>query len=220
MNKTKQHKFISFLKERLTKKLPGIEAHKAMSPKVGEDFHRTFTPSPDAKESAVLALLFGEEPDFKALFTVRTNNISHSGQISFPGGSLEEGETAEDAALRETCEEVGIPSENIELIGRLTKLYVPPSNSLITPVLGYAEKIPKLKVNPAEVAEAFSIKIDDFHTDRNIESEIWDFDGVKVETPFWNVHEEVPLWGATAMMLREIMDLYKEYLSKNENRIL
>jgi 8-oxo-dGTP pyrophosphatase MutT (NUDIX family) len=91
------------------------------------------------------------------VFTLRSRNLlSHSGQISFPGGLCEVDETPVQTALRETEEEIGISNNTIEIIGQLTPLFVLPSNSYIFPVVGYSNQFLDIKINHNEVEEAFS----------------------------------------------------------------
>jgi len=99
-----------------------------------------FLPPEDggARESAVL-VLFGEGPDGPdLLLTERSHTMrSHPGQVSFPGGRLEPGETAVDAALREAREETGLDPAGVEILGALPELWLPPSNYAVTPVVGW-----------------------------------------------------------------------------------
>ena len=100
-----------------------------------------FTPPPggDAREGAVL-MLFGDGPDGgELLLTERAHDMrSHPGQVSFPGGSIDPGETAVEAALREAQEEVGLDPASVEVFGRLPQLWLPPSNFAVTPILGWS----------------------------------------------------------------------------------
>ncbi len=201
--------FIVFLKERIKMDLPGIEAHKLMAPKIGNDYYRSFKTEKDAYKSAVLVLFVRINDKLHILFTLRSQNISHSGQISFPGGRAEFNETDEVTALRETKEEVGI-SKDIEIIGRLSTLFVPPSKSLIIPIVGYMDYPPEISVNSDEVQEAFTIPFDYFLTNDYLKREVWNFNGKDVEVPFWNIHT-TPLWGATAMILMELIEISKEF---------
>ncbi len=99
-----------------------------------------FTPPPggDARPGAVL-MLFGEgEQGGELLLTERAHDMrSHPGQVSFPGGSVDPGETAVEAALREAEEEVGVDPASVEVFGRLPELWLPPSNFAVTPILGW-----------------------------------------------------------------------------------
>ena len=99
-----------------------------------------FLPPEDgsARESAVL-MLFGEGPAGPdLLLTERSRTMrSHPGQVSFPGGSIDPGETPEQAALREAQEETGLDPQGVEVIGRLPQLHIPVSNFAVTPVIGW-----------------------------------------------------------------------------------
>jgi 8-oxo-dGTP pyrophosphatase MutT (NUDIX family) len=100
----------------------------------------TFLPPEDhdARSSAVL-ILFGEGergPDL--LLTERSHTMrSHPGQVSFPGGRLDPGEGPHEAALREAYEETGLDPAGVEIIGDLPQLWIPPSNNVVTPVVGW-----------------------------------------------------------------------------------
>jgi 8-oxo-dGTP pyrophosphatase MutT (NUDIX family) len=90
------------------------------------------------RRSAVL-MLFGEGPDGPdLLLTERSHTMrSHPGQVSFPGGAVDPGETAVQAALREAQEEAGVEPSGVEVLGQLPELYLPPSNNAVTPVVGW-----------------------------------------------------------------------------------
>ena len=92
----------------------------------------------ETKKGAVLILLNEGPCGPEVLITLRSNELrSHSGQPSFPGGAVESGETAQEAALRESAEEVGISPETVGVIAQLPELYLPPSNFHVTPILAY-----------------------------------------------------------------------------------
>ncbi len=100
----------------------------------------SFLPPPgsDVRRGAVL-MLFGEGPlGGELLLTERAHDMrSHPGQVSFPGGSLDAGESVVEAALREAEEEVGLEPSSVEVFGLLPELWLPPSNFAVTPVLGW-----------------------------------------------------------------------------------
>lgn len=214
-----QPPFISFLEHRLTKPLPGYDGQRRMAP-FAKTIYEPPTDIDTYKQSAVLALLFNNhERTFDAehleiLLTVRSSELkNHSGQISFPGGRSDAGETIRETALRETCEEVGVKREHITLLGDLTPLYVPVSRSMIYPVIGFHEGKPETRANAGEVEEIFSVTIADLLNPANIDRKPWVVLGREVEVPFWNVGKQTPLWGATAMMIAEIVTLYEEFTS-------
>jgi 8-oxo-dGTP pyrophosphatase MutT (NUDIX family) len=176
---------------------------------------RTYEPPEGAeyRNSAVLALLIQRTPEaaLELTLTVRSSDLkSHSGQISFPGGSCDDGETFEQTALRETHEEIGLPPTSIQLLGALTPLYVPVSTSYIHPIVGFHTGEPDVVLSADEVAEVFYVPLETLTQreamawmQREMFGKVWD-------VPYWNVHPRVPLWGATAMMIRELIALYEE----------
>jgi 8-oxo-dGTP pyrophosphatase MutT (NUDIX family) len=206
--------FLNALRHRLQENLPGKDAHTKMAPRLGDELFRSFEPSVNATPSSVLLLLVGDSiENLEILFTLRSSNLpQHSNQISFPGGHRERDETVIDSALRETEEEIGIPSKQIEIIGLLSALFVPPSDTIITPVVGYLPLKPEIKMNLTEVSECFFVQLNYFLDERNVQQEIWDFAGNKVLVPLWKVHPRVALWGATAMILAEFTEIVKEII--------
>lgn len=108
--------------------------------RISADQLTRFVPPPgsDARRGAVL-MLFGEGANGgELLLTERAHDMrSHPGQVSFPGGSIDPGETPVEAALREAEEEVGVDPDAVEVFGRLPELWLPPSNFAVTPVLGW-----------------------------------------------------------------------------------
>jgi 8-oxo-dGTP pyrophosphatase MutT (NUDIX family) len=205
---------IDFLKKRLMIELPGFESHKKMFPTQKGIPFRTVKATKDAKKSAVLLLIAIEDRTnrISILFTLRSNKLKkHSGQISFPGGKCDENESFEETALRETYEEVGIPKKNIEVLGELSEIFVPPSNNIIKPIVGTCSGIPKLIINPDEVEEAFFIELGDLLLPEKIKVKESNFANFgKADVPYFDIHQEVPLWGATAIILSEFLDLINE----------
>jgi 8-oxo-dGTP pyrophosphatase MutT (NUDIX family) len=115
----------------------------------------------DARQGAVL-ILFGEGPDGPdLLLTERAHDMrSHPGQVSFPGGKLDAGETATEAALREAEEETGLDPGGVEVFAELPELWLPPSNFAVTPVLAWWETpSPVGVVDPAEVHAVYRIPL-------------------------------------------------------------
>lgn len=174
--------------------------------------------APDhANRSGVLVLLFpNEEGELELVLTLRSRNIDHGGQLSFPGGRSEEGESARQTALRETREEVGIAEEEVRVIGSLSNLYIANSNNHVTPVVGYLEKRPALNINPIEVEEVFTVELSSLAGKKNLETEQWNLREYTYHVPYWKVHR-VPLWGATAMMLSEFIELYREWRKRGND---
>lgn len=207
--------FQNFLEKRLNQAtLPGRSSQIRMAPipVSGRAELREMEPSPSADNSAVLLLIFpNKEGVMELILTLRTSNINHGGQLSFPGGRAEEGESPAETALREAREEVDIIPGDVQIAGELSKLYVAHSDNHVTPVVGFLHYTPPLDPNPAEVEEAFTIELDSLLDKKNLAVEQWDLrDDATYRVPYWDVHP-VPLWGATAMMLSEFLDLYREF---------
>jgi len=208
--------FKNKLKTRLSSGLlKGMESHLKMSPKLGTEPYRTLIPSGNPKKSAVLVLLVGERyEDLNILFTLRSSNVQHhKHQISFPGGHKEGNEDVETTALREAMEEVGIEPGTIEILGKLSSLYVPPSETIVVPVVGITNSLGQLKINNGEVEEVILHPLVFFLDKNNVVEEQWDWKGKTINVPLWRIHKSVPLWGATAMILSELIDIVNEMIT-------
>jgi 8-oxo-dGTP pyrophosphatase MutT (NUDIX family) len=157
------------------------------------------------RQAGVLVLVYPEQGDLHVILTRRTDSLSsHSGQISFPGGKHNaEDESFTITALRETCEELGICNGAIQVIGMLSRLYIPPSNFEVYPTVGLLEEPPLLAPNPHEVAEVFTLPLHQLLDSSLKRSEEWDFNGTKVTIPFYAIQGH-KVWGATAIMLSEL----------------
>ena len=176
---------------------------------------REMDPPDDVNRSSVLIVLFpNEERKTELILTLRSNDIDHGGQISFPGGRAEKGESIVETALREAKEEIGIDPESVEIAGQLSNLYVSHSNNLVSPVVGFLNSRPEFAVNPREVEEVFAIEMNSLLKKKNLTEENWDLSKHTYRVPYWDVHR-VPLWGATAMILSELLDLYREFCNEH-----
>ncbi len=206
---------INFIIEKLSQinksNLKGFDSQKKTSPLVNELPFRSLNPDNDAKHSSVLLILTENESKFNVLFTLRSADlINHKGQISFPGGRVEENETYLETALRETEEEIGLNRENLQMLFELSTLYVQPSNSIIHPYVAFLPKKVDFLINPTEVEEVFQIEVDFFRQKDNFHIENWKFGNENVLVPNWKIHPKQVLWGATAMILSEFLDIYED----------
>jgi len=201
-----------FLKVRLTRELPGKQAHFKMLPLVRLP---EFDPIPEkARKSSVLLLLF-EDKNKKicTIFIQRpTYKGVHSNQISFPGGSYHPSDgSLEHTALRETEEEIGLQHDRIHIIGSLTDLYIPPSNFRVRPFIGYSTEMNELVPDKHEVKKIIPVEINEFAGNKNVRSKkIRIQDGSEFDTLYYDVMG-LTIWGATAMILREFSELLDEY---------
>lgn len=133
----------------------------------------------------------------------------HSGQIAFPGGRYEDNDADLcETAMREAEEEIGVSRDSYEIIGQLSDLYVPPSNFLVRAFVAYAPRRPSYIPDPREVQEVIELDFSHFFNSTNIK--VKDFPAHNslnnTSAPYFDV-EGVTIWGATAMMLTELVDL-------------
>jgi 8-oxo-dGTP pyrophosphatase MutT (NUDIX family) len=162
----------------------------------------------DSRPAAVLCLLWEERGQTVVLLTRRSARLrSHTGEIAFPGGRLDDGERALDAARREAHEEVGIEPTSVEIIGQLRPLGTLSSSAAIVPFVGVAEARPTLRPNPSEVDRAFGVSLIELMAPGSYHEERWDVGG-STDRPvhFFDLPGET-VWGATASMLRDLLDV-------------
>ncbi len=145
----------------------------------------------------------------KVVFIRRGEYVGiHSGQIAFPGGRYEESDgDLRETAMREVEEELGIPRDSYEIIGQLTDLYVPPSNFLVRAYVAYTHQRPSYQPDAREVQEVIEVDMAHFFNNNNVK--VKDFPAHNsvnnTSAPYYDV-DGVVIWGATAMMLRELLD--------------
>jgi 8-oxo-dGTP pyrophosphatase MutT (NUDIX family) len=184
-----------------------IVSRLAVSPPIEElltadDLERQHAIAKDGgKPAAVLLLVVNHPGDPTVVFTQRTANLAdHAGQISFPGGRVEEGdESPEHTALRESEEEVGIPRDRVEILGRLPE-YHTGTGYRVTPIVGWAEPPLTYRPDPHEVADVFEVPLAFLLDSGNHRYESAFFKGRMRK--YWALpYGERFIWGATAGML-------------------
>ena len=132
--------------------------------------------------------------------------------MAFPGGKYDEtASNLTNTALRECYEEIGIPMDEIEVIGQLSNLYIQVTNMQVTPVVGFLNKVPTYKLDAFEVEKLFIIELADIFNPLNKVKETWNFRGNDIEVPFYNLQSQ-KVWGATAMMLSEFEQIANEFI--------
>ncbi len=208
---------IHILKKSLKQPLPGQEAQYRMAHVVRRNRQ---SPPPDARMAGVLALFYPKDGDWHIVLIERaTHHRSdrHSGQISFPGGRFEEGDgSLEMTALREAEEEVGVDPGQVELLGRLTELYIPVSNFLVNPFVGVTPTRPAFRPELSEVKAILEVPFQLFQkpetrqkTDLHLAENI-----ILRNVPYFDIHGQI-VWGATAMMLNELVEILNQAESQS-----
>lgn len=194
----------------MRKELPGQEAQMRMAPGVRLPGKKRAV----IKKAGVLILLYPIEQSLYTVFIRRTKYLGiHSGQISLPGGKMEK--TDSDiavTALRETEEEIGINSSDIIIIGYLSQLLIPVSNSLVYPVVGFIPYRPVFKPDLNEVEGVIETPVDEFLQPEVVQNKIENIMSRKVHVPFYNISGN-HIWGATAMIISEFTELLQRIKS-------
>ena len=201
--------FVGELRKALENPLPGMEAHLKVAPFIRRKSKDFLTPQENARKGGVLILLYeDDEKNIRfPLIERSTYDGAHSGQISLPGGKMEEGETLIETALRETEEEIGFPLQSVRVVGLLSKIYVTVSNFSVQPVLAYTGEKPRFIPEPHEVERLIEAKLADLvDVNRVKKKEIKTALGFSVVSPYFDLEENV-VWGATAMILSELVEI-------------
>ena len=197
--------FIDELNQRLQQPLPGISAHNTMA---SETRLKLKMPSPNerTRESAVLILFYPSDNQIFIPLILRPQYDGvHGGQMAFPGGRAEkEDENLIRTALREAQEEIGIRISDVKILGKLTKLFIPPSNFYVQPVIGYMTRKPEFYPDPREVDKVIEISLEDLKNPDKIGRKTLNVRGLEIDTPFYDILETT-VWGATAMMIAELL---------------
>ena len=197
------------LRLRLRDVLPGHTAHLRMAPFHRRDADIHGVHGRDCRQAGVLAIVdVRDEPSF--VLTIRRAELnSHGGQISFPGGKCEYGETHVQAAMRETFEEIGVRPSEYKVAGALTPLFIPPSNFCVHPYLAVLTDDVSWTIDTAEVEDVLIAPFASIADPQNAREGTRQIRDMRVKVPYFDIRGN-QVWGATAMMLAEITDVLRE----------
>ena len=203
--------FIKILKTELEQPLPGtdVQWQMASSDRMARNFPRI--PGKDARIAAVLILLYPVDGSVYTVFMQRHDYVGvHGGQISFPGGKKEPAdENVIQTAIREACEETGVNREEINVIGTLTPLFIPVSNMIVTPVVGWINKTPVFNYKPEEVVFLIEADIKILLDPSIVKTKPFEINGQSLDIKYFDYEGHV-IWGATAMILHELLIILRK----------
>ena len=208
-------KMIDKIKNALRNELPGNEAHLEMISyaRPSADVIRKLGARP--KQSAVIILLYEQNGElyFPLIRRPEYDGV-HSRQIGLPGGQSEpDDKDLNDTAIRECAEETGALAENIHVLGKLTEIYIPPSNFLVRPVVGYYSPYRKFTADPSEVAEIITVSLKSLlKMPIEMRSMYIRNNPHKTNVACFIIGGHV-VWGATAMMLNEFRHIIRSHIA-------
>lgn len=194
--------------------MPGEASHYKMAPiERLKELTKQSLKKNKAKRASVMVLFYPNKAGetHLALILRKTYKGVHSAQVGFPGGRQEVSDlSSRHTALRETQEEIGVLQEDIRVLKKLTKIYIPPSNFFVEPFIGICEKTPQFILQQTEVEALIEVKISDLLDDgiyctRRLSTSY----ATDIEVPAYILNTHV-VWGATAMMLSEVRELLKQ----------
>ena len=205
------NELINNIKTRLNEPLPGSSAHIKLAPYRKDTLNTDFSKY-NPKLASTLLLLYQKNEKTNFVLIQRPDySGTHGGQISFPGGKKEKNESLIETAIRETNEEIGIETSEIKILGKLSQVYVPPSNFLITPYIGYADKMPIFNPDPSEVTKVLEIELNELLKEDVIKEKIITVGAktnnpMNINVPYLDLNNQV-VWGATGVILSEFRDM-------------
>jgi 8-oxo-dGTP pyrophosphatase MutT (NUDIX family) len=207
--------FFALLKHQLSLELPGESSQQHFSGNPSYSTSLLLKQNPSYRKSAVLILLWPQNEQVRSLLIRRPIYPGvHSGQIAFPGGRYEPSDIdLMDTSIREAREEIGVSVNRNQVIGKLSPLYIPPSNFMVQPYIGLLAEQPMYSPDEKEVDAVIEFNLLDILNPSLLRSsERILSDGRKAETPYYDLGGS-EVWGATALILSELAILVKQAIS-------
>ena len=197
---------IETLKQRLSEPLPGRNAQLKMAP----SFRPESQMSDHTVKAGVLILLYPNPVELHLVLMKRTEYPGvHSAQISLPGGKFEqEDQSLVDTAVRETYEEIGISPDTITILGKLTPLYIPASETEVFPTVAFTPKKQTFRIAPDEVDYLIEVPVVNFLNPEIVNTKPFKDHRYSGIVPYYNFQGN-QVWGATAMILSEFAEVLK-----------
>ncbi len=163
--------------------------------------------SQDMKKAAVIAIFLNISDKTHLLFIKKADDIGyHSGQVSFPGGTIEKGETPIEAALRETEEEIGIGKSKLEILGRFDDDSAIISNFIVTPFAAILKDIPEFTLQKSEVKEAFTVPFEFLLKEANYREQRIEMLNTEFLTDGYEYKGHI-IWGLTNRLVRRLVEI-------------
>ncbi|MDN3493171.1 NUDIX hydrolase [Winogradskyella bathintestinalis] len=197
--------------------LSGEDSHAKMSPPYRLELaEKMKAKSKPPRKAAVMALFYPNTADETHLVLIlrKTYRGVHSAQVGFPGGKYEDDDNndLQQTAIRETEEEIGVARMHIDVLKKMSPLYIPPSNFMVHPYIGISKEYLIFTKQDEEVEAIIEVKLTDFLSKKNtLTATVPTSFDVEVDVPAFKFNNHI-VWGATAMMLGEIKDLLKQVL--------
>lgn len=200
-------KTLEGLKKRLLMPLPGREAQFRMAPSYRPGMDDT---APKQLAGVTILLYKRNNELFFPLIERPQYNGAHSGQISFPGGRKEDHDrNLTVTALRECEEEIGTDASKILVLGGLSQVFIPVSKFDVHPTIGYFQETPIFKPQASEVVAVIEVPLNLILDDHIVEQKSVLYNGIDEVIPYFNISNKM-VWGATAMILSEFIQIWKE----------
>ncbi len=207
--------FLSIVPKITKETLPATDAHIIMAPPERAEIIRnidraTYNP----RQAAVLMLFYPRNEQTNLALILRNSyNGVHSSQIAFPGGKVETFDRSLcQTALRETHEEIGIAPEIINVVRAFTELFIPPSNFIVHPFLGFSNQELIFHPDPSEVAGLIEFPVSEFlNDDTVVQHQMATSYSDSILVPTFKIGDHF-VWGATAMIMSELKEVLKKLL--------